>query len=139
MKGVCIVDKKDLINDSKYVLILYLFEKKKLTIPKIIKLNPKDATGYFDKDMDNTVAECLKAYVNKNIESIKASNFFFPGRDGGEAKINSILSGLRKYLIKQGRSLAELGLASRASDVDGIPDDADSPEDVANALKSLFK
>ena len=133
------MDKKDLITDSKYILILHLYEQKKLTIPKIIKLNPKDATAYFDKDMNEDVAEALKIYVNKNLESIKKANFFFPGKDGAEAKINSILSGLRKYLIKNGRSLAEIGLTSRASEFEGIPDDIDNPEDVAKALKDLFK
>lgn len=129
---------KDTLNDSKYVLITYLLDKK-VSLPKIIKLSPKEATGYFDKGMDETVTECLKHYVNKNIEALKSTNFFFPGKDGDHAKTGSVLSGLRKYLIKHGRNLSEYGLTSRRAPEDGIPEDADSPEEVANALKDLFK
>jgi hypothetical protein len=139
MGSVRMTDKNIQLKDSKYVLITYLLEVKKISLPKIIKLSPQDAAEQFDKSMDETIAECLKYYVNKNIDAIKSSKFFFPGKDGSESKMGSILSGLRLYLIKNGRSLKELGLSSRRAPEDGIPEDADSPEEVAKALKNLFK
>lgn len=134
------IDKKALAFDNKYVLILYLYEQKKIEIQQIVKLNPQQAAEYFDKEMPDLITEALKMYVNKNLSAIKKSGFFFPGRDEGPAKVNSILSGLRKYLIKNGRSLAEIGLTSR-TDVqkDGIPEEIDNAEDVVKALKNLFK
>ena len=102
------------VTDAKYALVTWLIEKEKMTPEEISKLTPQGMMDHANK-MNDELAQQLKTYINASAKLMQTEKLMFPNQRGGNIKVASLLYGLRKYLLEQGRSLAELGLTTKPS------------------------